>query len=175
MAWPRVRQEGLPGETCLPPVDGLLFGDPNGLNKAEKDTNGRILRAYAKANAKLLGFAAGAGPIQACSFHPVCHLNDDGRLFVNMVVELVQTVWVPFDDPDAGSFPMRNGVTLIIVQDPVVVDDRPPPKVLFVIQKLHSSERQRRVQTYYQSTGRSLRKGDPLRFQIDFGLLHAGG
>ena len=92
-----------------------------------------------------------------------------------MVVELVQTVWVPFDDPDAGSFPMRNGVTLIIVQDPVVVDDRPPPKVLFVIQKLHSSERQRRVQTYYQSTGRSLRKGDPLRFQIDFGLLHAGG
>ena len=175
LAWPRVRQEGLPGETCLPPVDGLLFGDPNGLNKAEKDTNGRILRAYAKANAKLLGFAAGAGPIQACSFHPVCHLNDDGRLFVNMVVELVQTVWVPFDDPDAGSFPMRNGVTLIIVQDPVVVDDRPPPKVLFVIQKLHSSERQRRVQTYYQSTGRSLRKGDPLRFQIDFGLLHAGG
>jgi len=70
---------------------------------------------------------------------------------------------------------MRNGVTLIIAQDPVGVDDRPAPKVLFAIQKLHSSERQQRVQTYYLSTGRSLRKkDDPLRFQIDFGLLHAG-
>jgi hypothetical protein len=125
---------------------------------------------------KLLGFAAEAGRIEPSSFHPVCHLDEDGRLFVNMVVELVQTIWMPFDDPDAGSFPMRNGVTLIIVQDPVVVDDRPPPKVLFAIQKLHTKEREQRVQTYYLSTGRSLRgKNDPLRFQIDFGLLHAGG
>jgi hypothetical protein len=160
----------------LPPVYSLVFGDPNGLTKAEKDINGNILRAYAKANAKLLGFAAQAGRIEASSFHPVCHLDEDGRLFVNMVVELVQTIWMPFDDPDAGSFPMRNGVTLIIVQDPVVVDDRPPPKVLFAIQKLHTKEREQRVQTYYLSTGRSLRgKNDPLRFQIDFGLLHAGG
>ena len=175
LCWPRVRQKGAPGEPCLPPVNDLVFGDPNGLTKAEKDTNGRILRAYAKANAKLLGFAAEAGPIQAYSFHPVCHLDEDGSLFVNMVVELVQTVWMPFDDPDAGSFPMRNGVTLIIAQDPVDVDDRPAPKVLFAIQKLHSQERQQRVQTYYLSTGRSLRKkDDPLRFQIDFGLLHAG-
>ena len=168
LCWPRVQEHG------LPPVEGLLFGDPNGLTGDEKGINGNILRAYAKTNAERLGFAPKAGPIEAPSFHPVFHLDEEGRLYINMVVELVQTVMLPFDDPTLGKFPMRNGVTLIISQEPVVLDARPPPQVLFAIRKPHTKERQERIKTYYLSTGRSLRKDDPLRFQIDFGLLHAG-
>ena len=37
---------------ALPPVEGLVFGDPNGLTKDEQDHNGKLLRAYAKANAQ---------------------------------------------------------------------------------------------------------------------------
>jgi hypothetical protein len=168
LCWPRVQEKG------LPPVEGLVFGDPNGLTGDEKATNGNVLRAYAKTNAERLGFAPKAGPIEAPSFHPVFHLDEEGRLYINMVVELVQTLMLPFDDPTLGKFPMRNGVTLIISQEPVVLDARPPPKVLFAIRKPHTKERQERIKTYYLSTGRSLRKDDPLRFQIDFGLLHAG-
>jgi hypothetical protein len=172
LCWPRVQPQA--DGKGLPAVEGLQFGDPNGLTKSEKNANGQVLRQYAKTNAKLLGFAAEAGPIQAPSFHPMFHMSEDGRLFVDMVVELVQTIDMPFDDPDCGSFPLRNGVTLLISQEPVGLDDRPPPKVLFAIQKLHTKEREERIRTYYLSTGRSLRK-DAGRFQIDFGLLHAGG
>ena len=168
LCWPRVQDKGLPR------VEGLVFGDPNGLTRDEQNTNGGVLGAYAKAHAELLGFAPEAGPIQAASFHPVFHLDEDGRLYVNMVVELVQTVMLRFDDPTSGKFPMRNGVTLIISQEPVVLGNREHPKVLFAIRKPHTKERQERIKTYYLSTGRSLRKDDPLRFQIDFGLLHAG-
>jgi hypothetical protein len=168
LCWPRVQDKGLPR------VEGLVFGDPNGLTRDEQNTNGGVLGAYAKAHAELLGFAPEAGPIQAASFHPVFHLDEDGRLYVNMVVELVQTVMLRFDDPTSGEFPMRNGVTLIISQEPVVLGNREHPKVLFAIRKPHTKERQERIKTYYLSTGRSLRKDDPLRFQIDFGLLHAG-
>jgi len=63
--WPKV-----PRESDLPRVTGLVFGDPNGLTKAEKDTNGEVLRAYAKVNAPRLGFRPNAEPIKAPSFHP---------------------------------------------------------------------------------------------------------
>ena len=42
-------------------LSGLVFGDPNGLTEDEKDTNGNRLRDFANANARLLGFQAGAG------------------------------------------------------------------------------------------------------------------
>jgi hypothetical protein len=167
LCWPKVPRDR------LPPVSGLQFGDPNGLTKSEKDHNGEVLRAYARENARLLGFDRSAGSIQAPSFHPMFHMGQDGRLFVNMVVELVQTVDRPFDDPDSGTFPMRNGVTLLIAQDPTESDKRPEPRIRFVISKLHTPEREERVRTYYMSSGRSIRK-DKARFEIDFGLLHAG-
>jgi hypothetical protein len=47
--WPKVERNKLA-------ISGLLFGDPNGLTKAERDINGTVLRAFAKANARLLGF-----------------------------------------------------------------------------------------------------------------------
>ena len=77
---------------------------------------------------------------------------------------------------------MRNGVTLLIAQDPPDDDRRPKPRVRFVIQKLYSREREERVRNYYLSSGRApddkslsrAKKEDDSRFQIDFGLLHAG-
>ncbi|MCA1397951.1 peptidase M4 [Bradyrhizobium sp. BRP56] len=176
--WPKVRRD------ALPTVDGLQFGDPNGLTKSEKDHNGDVLRAYAQKYGDLLGFDRSLGKIQALSFHPMFHMGEDGRLFVDMVAELVQTVRTPFGDAGSGTFPMRNGVTLLISQDPPQADKRPPPRIRFVIAKLHSAEREDRVRTYYASSGRAISQkiergevgeaGDDARFQLDFGLLHAG-
>jgi hypothetical protein len=167
--WPKVQRN------TLPRVIGLVFGDPNGLTKAEKDINGDVLRAYAKANGHLFGFDLTSGPIEAPSFHPMFHMAQDGSLFVDMVVELVQTMRAPFGDSDIATFPMRNGVTLLISQDAVDGDERPEPRIRFVISKLHTREREERVRTYYISSGRAIGKtGGDARFQIDFGLLHAG-
>ena len=55
-----------------------------------------------------------------------------------MVVELVQTRWVPFDKafPDAGSFPLRGGVTLIVAApDRDATATMCPPRVRFAIGK----------------------------------------
>ena len=171
--WPKVQKGALP-------VPGLVFSDPNGLTTDEKNENGDALRKFANANAKLLGFKPEMGPIAVPSFHPMFHTGQDGRLFVNMVVELVQTVETPFGDTSPGTFPMRNGVTLLIAQDRPEGNKRPTPRVRFVIRKPWSQAREDRVRNYYLSTGQvpdnagdSSSKDGP-RFQIDFGLLHAG-
>jgi hypothetical protein len=166
LCWPKAERQ-------FPPVAGLQFGDPNGLTKDEKDKNGKVLLKYAKTNAVKLGFDPALGPIEAPSFHPMFHVGQDGRLWVNMVVELVQTVHRSLHDGDPDGFDLRNGVTLLIAQDPVDGGRRPAPRVRFVIPKLYSPEREARVRTYYASTGRAVGRGSA-RFQIDFGLLHAG-
>jgi hypothetical protein len=170
--WPKVRRD------ALPPVAGLQFGDPNGLTTAEKNNNGEVLRTYAQTNAHLLGFDGEAGKIQAPSFHPMFHMGQDGSLFVNMVVELVQTLSIPFDDddPTSGKFPMRNAATLLIAQDPSDGDTKPPPRIRFVIPKLHTQKREERIRNYYIATGRAVPDdgAKDTRFRIDFGLLHAG-
>jgi hypothetical protein len=170
--WPKVRIAPEPLT-----VEGLVFGDANGLTTDEKDANRRALDKFAKANARLLGFKPEQGEITAPSFHPMFHTGQDGRLYVNMVVELVQTTDVPFGDTAPGTFPMRNGVTLLVAQDPPRGNWRPTPRVRFVIQKLWSKEREERVRNYYLSTGQisdDAGSGDGKRFQINFGLLHAG-
>ena len=172
--WPKVKRRKLE-------VDGLVFGDPNGLTTDEKNTNGKVLRAFAARNATLLGFR-GPEPIAAPSFHPMFHTGQDGRLYLNMVVELVQTVEKDFGATTPGTFPMRNGVTLLIAQDPPDGATRPPPRVRFVIPKLWSQVREDRVRNYYLATGRvpdhaggaGPASEDGKRFQINFGLLHAG-
>lgn len=174
--WPKVQRDK------LPTVDGLQFGDPNGLTKAERDVNGDVLRQYAKTYGAKLGFDPARGPIHAPSFHPMFHMGQDGRLFVNMVVELVQTLHLPIDENTSDEFPMRNGVTLLISQDPTTGDDRPPPRIRFVISKLHTADREERVRNFFLSSGRAIRQTvdedeagqDDARFQINFGLLHAG-
>jgi hypothetical protein len=77
---------------------------------------------------------------------------------------------------------MRNGVTLLIAQDPVVKDgERPEPRIRFVIPKWYSPEREERTRNYYLATGRATSSnlsgqanGGDARFQLNFGLLHAG-
>src|ERR1700754_513033 len=165
--WPKVRRD------ALPPVAGLQFGDPNGLTRLEQDNNGDVLRAYAQKYARLLGFDPEAGKIQAPSFHPMFHMGQDGSLFVNMVVELVQTIRIPFDDddPNSGTFPMRNAVTLLIAQDPSDGGDtKPPPRIRFLIPKLHTQKREERMRNYYIATGRAIDDGDAkdTRFRINF-------
>jgi hypothetical protein len=177
--WPKVPREKLPR------VTGLLFGDPNGLTRKEKDHNGDVLREYAEDHASLLGFDRKAGRIFAPSFHPMFHTGKDGSLYVNMVVELVQTVRVPFNDGGAGTFPLRNGATLLISQDPVNGDVKPEPRIRFVILKQHTPEREERIRNFFMASGRAISKkideepdakpdADDARFQLNFGLLHAG-
>jgi hypothetical protein len=170
--WPRV--DMATGSTRkLPAVKGLVFGDPNGLTRDEKEENGKILRAYAKDNGALLGLLdPEIHPIAVPSFHPIFHIAQDGSLFINMVVELVQTLELPFDDGESGTFLFRNGVTLLIAQNRVMFDGaRPPPSVLFAIPKLHTREREKRVRDYLRWKGQGR---DKSTFKIDFSMVHIG-
>jgi hypothetical protein len=161
----------------------LIFGRPDGLTDREQDLNGAILREYARRNAARLGFDASpqAERPDAPSFHQVFRVTADGRLRIDMVVELIQTRRVPFDPefPQAGTFPLRGGVTLIIAAPQRRGGRYGPPRVRFSIGKPltgHEGElRAQRQRTYAMSIG--LMNGDtedPRHFQADFGLVHQG-
>ena len=177
----------------LKPISNLVFGDPNGLTKDEKDTNGRILRAYVRANGKKLGFdmSEGGKDIEIPSFHPTFRICSDGGLHVDMVIEAVQTRYAALDeDNDAlGTFPMRGGVTLLVTQQPLRDDGtRPDPEIRYVVHNHLSPERERRQRMNYYATGRvphyhgeedghhhgkhAEHEPEESRFQIDFGLIH---
>lgn len=136
LRWPEA-----PGD--LPVVTGLVFGDPNGLTKEEKNINGKVLRDYAKAHGDKLGFDPNRGKISVPSFHPMFRLGEDGVLRIDMVVELIQTSEELFDSatPDLGKFKMRAGVTLMIANQPIVDDQRCAPRIRFVIDKHASPDR----------------------------------
>lgn len=180
LSWPRVPKG------TLPPVDGLVFGDPNGLTRAEQDINGRVLRQYAEDNAASLGFDADRSLAPefkpyAPSFHPVFRIGPDGSLQTDMVVELVQTRRVPFDDrlPQAGSFPFRGGVTLIISAPEIKNRERGKAEVRFAIGKGITGEEgaRRKASQSEHNLAMGLANGnteDPNHFQVDFGLLHEG-
>ena len=127
----------------LPPVAGLVFGDPNGLTKDEKDINGKVLRDYAKAHGAKLGFDMSRGKIAVPSFHPMFRLGEDGVLRIDMVVEMIQTREEHFDPatPALGRFSMRAGVTLMIASQPIADDRRCDPRIRFVIDKPYNSTR----------------------------------
>jgi hypothetical protein len=202
LCWPKVpKWTDPPAEGALPPVEvfledpttkekkltTLVFGDPNGLTRAEKDINGSVLRQYAEENAERLGFNADPDlPLEfkpyAPSFHPVFRIAQDGSLRTDMVVELVQTQRVPFDEgmPLAGSFPFRAGVTLII-SAPKVNDFGYKGKALvrFAIGKrMQGPEAEARKEAQrVHSLSMGLAEGnteDPNHFQVNFGLLHQG-
>jgi hypothetical protein len=202
LSWPRVpKWTKPPSPDALPPVKAvitnpktkeremtnLVFGNPNGLTRTEKDINGQILRQYAQDNAARLGFdpdpsLADEFKPYAPSFHPVFRIAPDGSLRIDMVVELVQTKKVPFDEnvPDAGSFPFRGGVTLIISAPEVnSFGDPAEPEIRFAIGKRLTEKegklRQARQRDYHMAMG--LLNGntdDPKHFQVNFGLLHQG-
>jgi hypothetical protein len=188
LCWPCVpKWSEPPGEDALPPVKGLVFGNPNGLTKEEKNINGEVLRKYARDNAALLGFDDDPKLSPECqpytpSFHPVFRVAPDGSLRIDMVVELVQTKKVAFDKEvkSLGSFPLRGGVTLIISAPVVDQFGRAgDPEVRFAISKRltgdEGNRREARQREYYMSMGMLTgNTEDPKHFQVDFGLLHQG-
>jgi len=195
LCWPRVPKwsEEHPAEGALPPVcvkftdsnetTKLVFGNPNGLTYEQKNINGRVLRQYAEENAALLGFDADPSlPLElkpyAPSFHPVFRIARDGSLRTDMVVELVQTKRVPFDKsmPNAGSFPFRAGVTLIVSAPEINEKGQEgEPQVRYAISKGLDPLRQDRQRDYHLAMGMANgNTDDPNHFQANFGLLHQG-
>jgi hypothetical protein len=82
--------------------------------------------------------------------------------------------------PDAGSFPFRGGVTLIISAPELYEDgNRGEAEVRYAISKCikgpDSDRRKARQREYLLAQG--LANGDtddPKHFQVNFGLLHQG-
>jgi hypothetical protein len=175
LCWPR--QDG------LPPIEGLIFGSPNGLTKVEKDTNGDVLRAWADRHRAALGLDPRL-PISVPSFHPVFRTKDDGRLRVEMIVEIIQSRQAAFGPgtSEAGSFPFRAGVTLIIEAPELtrkagkgVVAN--PPAVRFAIGRSMTGDdargREERQRSFAIAQGLAVgNTEDPAHFQANFGLLH---
>jgi hypothetical protein len=188
LRWDRMRSG------ALKPISNLVFGDPNGLTEVEKNTNGRVLREYVRANGKTLGFdmAEDGKDIEVPSFHPKFHIGADGALKVDMVIEAVQTRSAPLDEDNdvLGTFPMRGGVTLLVSQQPLTDDStRPDPEIRYVIHNHLSGERERRQRMNFASglvpdyhgqedhnhLGKPAEHAeDESRFQINFGLIHGG-
>ena len=162
----------------LPDVEGLIFGDPNGLTRAEKDHNGDVLRKYAQDNAVKLGFRPGKF-ISVPSFHPAFRLTPDGTMRVDMVVEMAQTADIPYDPkkPELRTFPMRSGSTLLISKPPLIDGNYGPGQLRYLIRKRidgpYGERRQRRQRNFNLREG-LLHGNNPKRFQIDFNMLHSG-
>src|SRR6185503_18245915 len=118
------------------PIKNLKFGDPNGLTREEKKHNAGVLQEYAQANAEELGFTPGKF-ISVPSFHPACRFTPDGRMRIDMVVEMAQKEEIPFDPqrPELGSFPMRAGSTLLITKPPLKHGDAQDGKLRYPIRK----------------------------------------
>ena len=202
LCWPKVPEwTESPAEDALPPVEvmledpttgkkkltALVFGDPNGLTREEKDINGRVLHKYAEENAERLGFDADPSlppefkPYPP-SFHPVFRIAPDGSLRTDMVVELVQTQRAPFDKnmPRAGSFPFRAGVTLIVSSPKLTTfGRRGKSEVRFAIGKPMKGPLAdaRKENQRLHNLALGLADGnteDPNHFQVNFGLLHQG-
>jgi hypothetical protein len=172
-----------PLHSDLPPIDGLIFGSPNGLTRVEKDTNGNVLRAWADKNRAALLLDPRL-PIGVPSFHPVFRTKDNGRLRLEMVVEIIQFRQAKFDPniPEAGSFPFRGGVTLI-VEAPELTHEAGkgtvalPPTVRFAIGRSMTGDdaqvREQKQRSFAIAQGLAIGDTqDPTHFQANFGLLH---
>ena len=171
LCWPALS----PG--ALETVDGLEFGDPNGLTKGEKDKDGGLLRAWAEKHRRRLGFA-GDAELEVPSFHPVYRTDASGALKIDMIVEVVQTRRVPLvpgaPRPTSGPATMsvRSGVTLIIAKPPVSGGERDAPHVRYAIAKHWSAARETRQRA--MATLQAVKPSKSSRFAIDFALLHGG-
>jgi len=171
-----------PPDADLPLIDELVFGSPNGLTSKEKDHNGDVLRNWANKNCAALGLDPDL-PITVPSFHPIFRTKENGRLRMEMVVEIIQSTQAKFSDavPQAGSFPFRAGVTLI-VEAPEVKHARgqaveAPPKVRFVIGRVmtgpDAKQREEKQRSFFISQGLAVgNTEDATHFQANFGLLH---
>ncbi len=167
----------------LPPIEGLLFGSPNGLTSTEKDHNGDVLRAWATEHRAALGLDPSL-PITVPSFHPVFRTKENGRLRIEMVAEVIQSKQVPFESsmPAIGSFPFRAGVTLIVEEPGLIKDSEgrtvaSAPAIRFALGKEMTGSgaklREEQQRTFAIAQGLALGDtNDPTHFQANFGLLH---
>ena len=172
-----------PTDCDLPPIPDLVFGGPNGLTTEEKNHNGDVLRIWANKNRAALGLDRRLAA-HVPSFHSVFRTKKNGRLRVEMVVEVIQGRLADLDSavPGAGSFPFRGGVTLIVEAPELVTDATGmahalPPRVRFAIgRSLVGPESQEREQSQRAFTiAQGLANGnlqDPAHFQANFGLVH---
>ncbi len=164
LCWPALDPDRLP-------VPGLVFGDPNGLTEDEQDDNRKILDRWAAKYGKRLGFDP-SQKIDIPSFHPMFRVDQDGRLKVDMVIEMIQTN----ADPSAaagGGFPMRAGVTLIVARPSIHEGTRKKPYVRFAIAKHLTREREQRTRTTLGASEIAVRDAHG-NLTIDFGLIHGG-
>jgi hypothetical protein len=175
LCWPR--------DTSLPPIPDLIFGSPNGLTTVEKNHNGNVLRAWAKKNRSALGLDPKL-PVHVPSFHPVFRTKDNGRLRMEMVVEVMQAREEPFDPkvkfPE--KFPFRAGVTLIIEAPELQTGASGaatdlPPRVRFVIGRSmtgpEAEQREQRQREFENVQGLAAGDSkDPTHFQANFCLVH---
>jgi hypothetical protein len=164
LCWPEVDNQAIPPVLAL--VKGLVFGDPNGLTRKQKSDNKRVLKRYAKENARALGFDPHAD-IDVPSFHPMFRTDEDGSLKVDMVVEMVQpgeSAGAPDAGPEAA---LRGGVTLMIAQPPLVDGEAGIPYVRFAIAKHPDAVRGERERADYVAQGLTNTDG-----RVNFGLLH---
>jgi hypothetical protein len=170
-----------PSDANLPPIDKLIFGSPNGLTSEEKNKNGDTVRSWANENRAALGLDSHL-PITVPSFHPVFRTKENGRLRMEMVVEIIQSTEVQFSNsvPQAGTFPFRAGATLIVEAPNPKSHGHPmdvPPKVRFVIGRdmigPDAKQRQEKQRSFFVAQGLALgNTEDATHFQADFGLLH---
>jgi hypothetical protein len=172
-----------PPDSELPPIPDLLFGSPNGLTSVEKNHNGDVLRSWATKHRAALGLDPDL-PITVPSFHSVFRTKDNGRLRMEMVVEIIQSRQASFDKAVllAGTFPFRAGVTLIVAAPELKPNERgqtvaAPPAVRFAIGRRMTGReaklREQKQRTFAIAQG--LVAGDtqaPDHFQANFCLLH---
>ena len=163
LCWPEV------DDHALPLVTDLTFGDPNGLTNKQKDANEKVLMAYARANAKALGFAPRGPAIEVPSFHPMFRTGEDGSLKVDMVVEIVQQRDVPIDPalPRLGTVRLRGGVTLMIAAPPLRDGAHGAARVRYAIAKHPDGKHDLRQRAAYVAQGLTNADG-----RVNFGLLH---
>ena len=172
LRWPRISR------SALPPLEGLVFGDPNGLTKDEQNNNRAVLDAYFKQHRTAIGFRDDLY-LSIPSFHPTFRIGADGMLQVDMIVEMSQKQDVPFDAkrPALGTFPVRTGATVVISKPPRHEGRGLPGVVRYIVGKgLDPQLAQRRVEQqrrFHEKNG-LVEGSDPNRFQLDFHLLHGG-
>ena len=166
----------MPGE--LPPLEGLIFGDPNGLSVEEVDINGDVLREYAAANAEKLGFRPNAF-ISVPTIQPAVRVAPDGSVRIDLIVEMAQTYDIPNDprNPKLGSFPIRSGTTLHISKPSRINITHGRGQIRYLIRKRvdgpYGERRQHNQRRFLRREG-LLEGSDPKRLQINFNMLHAG-
>jgi len=175
IAWPSAKH------LHLPLVPGLMFGDPNGLTREEKDATGDALRQYLQSEdvRRKLGFELDV-PIRVTSFHPLFRIAADGGPRTDMVVEMVQTRQIPLQPgvPEFGTMALRGGATLLIQQPRATEPEAKHNEatIRYVISK-HlkdpdtSADRADRQRRFAESLGLAEGQGDE-RFQIDFAMVH---